>query len=57
MCELTARHGGGTAWEGHGGDMGTAFCVSIGLYTTSEHGASSIITADAHTSATSSRLN
>jgi len=48
MCELTARHGNA---------MGTAFYVSIGLYTTSEHGASNIITADAHTSAASSRQN
>jgi len=48
MCELTARHGNA---------MGTAFYVSIGIYTTSEHGASSIITAGPHTSAASSRLN
>ena len=32
-------------------------CVASTLYTTSEHGLSSITTADAHTSATSSRLN
>jgi len=31
--------------------------VSSTLHTTSEHGLSSITTADAHTSATSSRLN
>jgi hypothetical protein len=32
-------------------------CVASTLYTTSEHGVSSITTADAHTSAASSRLN
>jgi len=57
MCELKARYGRGTAWECRERDMGTAFYVSIGLYTTSEYGASSIITADAHTSAASSRMN
>jgi len=32
-------------------------CVASTLYTTSEHGVSSITTADVHTSAASSRLN
>jgi len=32
-------------------------CVASTLHTTSEHGVSSITTADAHTSAASSRLN
>jgi len=31
--------------------------VAVTLHTTSEHGVSSIINADAHTSAASSRLN
>jgi hypothetical protein len=31
MCELTTRHGRGTAWERHGRDMGTVCYVWIGL--------------------------
>jgi len=33
MCELTARHGRGTAWARYWRGMGTACYVRIGLYT------------------------
>ena len=45
-------HGSGTE-----GDTGEWQWVASTLHTTSEHGVSSITTADAHTSAASSRLN
>jgi hypothetical protein len=47
----------GDTWEGRWrGNMRMEWVASI-LHTTSEHGVSSITTADAHTSAASSRLN
>jgi len=45
------------AWEGKWRGNWRMECVASTLYTTSEHGVSSITTADAHTSAASSRLN
>ena len=39
------------------GKLANGVCVASTLHTTSEHGASSITTADAHNSAASSRLN
>jgi len=45
-----------TRWR-KGGEMKRVEWVASTFYTTSEHGVSSITTADAHTSAASSRLN
>ena len=47
----------GDAWEGKGRGNWRMEWVASTLHTTSEHGVSSITTADAHTSAASSRLN
>jgi hypothetical protein len=47
----------GDAWEGKWRGNWRMECVASTLHTTSEHGVSSITTADAHTSAASSRLN
>jgi len=47
----------GDAREGSEGETGEWEWVVSTLHTTSEHGVSSIATADAHTSAASSRLN
>ena len=46
-----------TPWRGSQGGNWRMQWVASTLHTTSEHGASSITTADAHTSAASSRLN
>ena len=48
----TVKHGRGSEW----GNWRIEWVAST-LHTTSEHGVSSITTADAHTSAASSRLN
>jgi hypothetical protein len=45
------------AWEGKWREKWRMEWVASALHTTSEHGVSSITTADAHTSAASSRLN
>ena len=50
----------GTRWRTGGevkGNLANGEWVTITLHTTSEHGVSSITTADVHTSAASSRLN
>jgi hypothetical protein len=47
----------GDAWEGKWRVNWRMEWVTITLHTTSEHGVSNITTADAHTSAASSRLN
>jgi len=47
----------GDAREGKWGENWQMERVARTLYTTSKHGVSSITTADAHTSAASSRLN
>ena len=47
----------GEAMEGKWRGNWRVECVASTLHTTSEHGVSSITTADAHTSAASSRLN
>ena len=47
----------GDAWEGKWRGNWRMEWVASTLHTTSEHGVSSITTADAHTSAASSRLN
>ena len=51
-CDGPRRRTGG----GSEGETGEMEWVSSTLHTTTEHGASSITTADAHTSAASSRL-
>ena len=53
-CNVMAH---GEAREGKWSGNWRMECVSSTLYTTSEHGVSSITTADTHTSAASSRLN
>jgi hypothetical protein len=47
----------GDTWEGKGRGKWQMEWVASTLHTTSEHGVSSITTADAHTSAASSQLN
>jgi hypothetical protein len=53
-CNVMAH---GDAGRGSEGGNWRMECVASSLHTTSEHGLSSITTADVHTSATSSRVN